>query len=473
MDKPEAVKVFYSYSHRDEELRNELEAHLSILKRKGFIEEWHDRKILPGKLWDEEIDKEMEQADLILLLVSSDFVASNYCYGVELKKALDRHEANQAIVIPIIIRPTDWQEEVFAKIQALPKDAVAVTTWNNRDEAWLDVAQGIRKAIQNVNSFKERSGQEFGLMSVKELLRENIKAVEKKYEARSHCSGTSSGFIELDRCIDGLHKSDFIVIAARPGMGKTDFLVNLSLNIAIKGNSPIAFFSLRLPADQIMTKMICAEGGVDYLKYSRGFMQETDWPKLLRSASNLFETNIFIDDSPNSSLPTIRSKLKKFAEDKPNSFVIIDSINNLIEFDNFSDDYISHLSRSLKELAKELKITIIVSVPVSRAVDSRTNKRPSNADLEKWSCLNDDADIIAFMYYEQYYDQYTENHGVVDILLSRNRRGPLDTLMVKYIADCNRFEDIKESTTAEEGLDEAEQGSKRLKKHQKNKPTNL
>ena len=144
---PRAVQVFYSYSHKDEALRDALETHLALMKWQNVIETWHDRKITAGAEWKEQIDEHLAQADVILLLVSPDFLASDYCCDVEMKEALTRHEHGQARVIPIILRPCDWKTAPFAKLQALPRDAHPVTRWEDKDEAWLDVANGIRRAV--------------------------------------------------------------------------------------------------------------------------------------------------------------------------------------------------------------------------------------------------------------------------------------------------------------------------------------
>lgn len=158
-----AVEVFYSYSHADELLRSELEKHLSILKRKGVIDGWHDRRIDPGAEWEKEIDTHLNNASIILFLVSADFIASEYCWNVEVKRALERHEAGVARVIPVILRPVDWTEAPFGKLQALPRDAKPITTWANQDEAFVDITRGIRNAIERagVGSLQtaRRSGQ--------------------------------------------------------------------------------------------------------------------------------------------------------------------------------------------------------------------------------------------------------------------------------------------------------------------------
>ena len=144
----QAIRLFYSYSHKDELLRDELEEALALLKRQGLISGWHDRKIGAGEEWRGAIDKNLEEAQVILLLVSSSFLASHYCWDVETKRAVERHDRGEARVIPIILRPCDWHGALFGKLQALPKDAKAVTSWTNKDEAWTDVALGIRRAVE-------------------------------------------------------------------------------------------------------------------------------------------------------------------------------------------------------------------------------------------------------------------------------------------------------------------------------------
>lgn len=144
------LRLFYSYSHKDEELRNELETHLKLLQRQKLIATWSDRRIVPGQDWGTEISDALERADLILLLISADFIASDYCYDIEMTRALELHNKNSSRIIPVIVRDVDWNGAPFAKLQALPKDAKAITIWDNRDSAWRDVSQGIRKAIEDI-----------------------------------------------------------------------------------------------------------------------------------------------------------------------------------------------------------------------------------------------------------------------------------------------------------------------------------
>lgn len=145
-----AVEIFYSYSHKDEKLRDKLETHLSSLKIQGLIAGWHDRRIEAGQEWEGTIDEHLDSARVILLLISADFLASPYCYDVEVARAIERHEAGAARVIPVILKPCDWKETAFSKLQPLPKDGKPVTTWKNRDQAFTDIAQGIRAAVASI-----------------------------------------------------------------------------------------------------------------------------------------------------------------------------------------------------------------------------------------------------------------------------------------------------------------------------------
>jgi TIR domain len=145
-----SIKVFYSYSHKDEKLRDRLETHLSMLRRNGVIEGWHDRKIMASTEWAGQIDDHLNSAQIILLLVSANFLASDYCYDKEMKRAMERHERGEARVIPVILRPCDWHNAPFSKLQALPKDAKPVSSWSDKDEAFTNVAAGIRAVAESM-----------------------------------------------------------------------------------------------------------------------------------------------------------------------------------------------------------------------------------------------------------------------------------------------------------------------------------
>src|SRR5215208_3458630 len=159
----EPVKVFISYSHKDGRFREQLQEHLSAAKRQGLIEDWHDRRIAPGEEWENLINENLETAEIILLLVSSSFIASPYSYNREMQRALEKHESGQARVIPIILRPVDWSEAPFARLQALPRNGRPITKWSNRDEAWMDVAKGISAAVKQLRGERPTDASELAI----------------------------------------------------------------------------------------------------------------------------------------------------------------------------------------------------------------------------------------------------------------------------------------------------------------------
>jgi hypothetical protein len=163
------VSIFYAYSHKDEALKERLDAHLAILRRQGFISTWHDRKIGPGQEWAQEIYEQLDSADLILILISANFIASDYCYDREMKRALERHTARKARVIPIILKPVLWRIAQFARLQALPRDGKPIVLWRNQEEALADVAEGIRRAIASVGVSDRQPGPVYAELGVHPL----------------------------------------------------------------------------------------------------------------------------------------------------------------------------------------------------------------------------------------------------------------------------------------------------------------
>jgi TIR domain len=190
-------EVFFSYAHKDIRLRNELEKHLSILKRQGYIKTWHDRKIVAGKDWEFEINRYLEKANIILLLISPDFLASDYCDSIEVKQALKRHGAGECCVIPIILRPVSWKDASFGKLQALPTSGKAVTEWQNRDKAFLDIAEGIQKVIQE---FSSSWVNENSLTLTKQDVNNAWENIIKRTRQKTH--GTLAAMLRLCEIVD-------------------------------------------------------------------------------------------------------------------------------------------------------------------------------------------------------------------------------------------------------------------------------
>jgi hypothetical protein len=254
----DAIEVFYSYSHKDEELRDQLENHLAMLKRDGVIQGWHDRRISAGQEWGGEIDAHLKSADIILLLISSDFLASNYCYDIEVKLAMERHEAKEARVIPVILRSCDWTTAPFSKVQALPKDAKAVRKWEDQDEAFTDIAKGIRRAAGEVRTAKEKAAQpdtSSPTNSAKPALRVVIpRPPAVGFVARRDAEGRD--IVELLRAELAPERNQLVVLWGAGGVGKTTLAVEAAGALGGIFGQRIVWSSPELRADLTLVTLL-------------------------------------------------------------------------------------------------------------------------------------------------------------------------------------------------------------------------
>lgn len=449
------AKLFFSYSHKDEILREELNTHLSLLKRNGLIEEWHDRKIIPGQNWESEIDSHLVSADIVILLVSPDFIASDYCYGNELSKAIERHEANQIVVIPIIIRPTGWQSTPFSKFQALPKDAKAVTTWTNIDEAWIDVAQGIEEAILNIAKLKKRRAADSGLKHVSELLVNEANRIDQIYQSEdSNCSGIPTGLLHLDTVTDGLHPADLIILASRPGNGVEDLALNIAKHVGINAGLPVAYFSFQNSANRLTQKLICTITNINHHKLLRGQLEEEDWVNLTTAIATLADAPFYIHETNTLSLLELISYIKELKVKFGFALIIIDSIQSLIFQSELKTNHKEYV-RPLKYLAKELQVPILITSNVSPEAEQRPDKRPYIKDLSELKSAEEDADLVIFTYIDQVYNPDTMDKGLIELLVAKNSYGPVGTIQAIYyaedspvisdwISEYNQFKDEKQ-----------------------------
>jgi replicative DNA helicase len=440
------AKIFFSYSHKDENLREQLNTHLSILKRNELIEEWHDRKITPGQDWRSEIDKHLDDSDIVILLISPDFIASEYCYANELSRAIERHEANQSIVIPIIVRPVNWSNAPFAKIQALPKDAIPVTTWPNIDEAWMTISEEIQKAISDVAKLKNRKIKSSGLKQVSELLILEADRIDQIYQADSESySGIPTGINDLDEAIDGLHSPDLIVVGSRPKNGSDDLAINIAKHISIDVGLPVAYYSFQIPSDRLTQKLICAIGGINHHKLLRGMLEEDDWGRLTNALSRLNEAPLFIDDNNTLTLDELISNVKELKSNTGTlALIIIDSIQSLF-FQSNSKTSIDNYTKSLKYLAKELKTPILVTSNLCREAELRIDKRPIIKDFGDWTSIEDEADTILLTYVDEIYNPDSIDRDTIEILIAKNTYGSLGKVRAIYSSKSSIFSNLKKS----------------------------
>ena len=280
----------------------------------------------------------------------------------------------------------------------------------------------------------------------KDLIKDSVKTIEKLYERKELVTGVPTGFEKLDDITSGLQKSDLVIIAGRPSMGKTAFAMNIAQYAALEAGIPVAIFSLEMSKEQLALRMLSSEARVDSQRIRRGFLGEADWPKLITAAGRLSEAQIFIDDSPAISALEMKAKARRLKSEVNLGLIILDYLQ-LMRGGGSKDSReqeISEISRSLKTLAKELNVPVIALSQLNRKVEDRTNKRPQMADLRDSGAIEQDADLIAFIYRDELYDKSEENpeKGMAEIIVGKQRNGPTGMVKLAFQDKFARFENL-------------------------------
>lgn len=281
---------------------------------------------------------------------------------------------------------------------------------------------------------------------INQIVIDTFSKIENLYESKGGLTGLSTGFKDLDKLTAGLQPSDLILVAARPSMGKTAFTLNIASHVALKENKPAAFFSLEMSKEQLMQRMLCAEGLVESQRLRVGDLDEQDWQKLIAAADKFSKAPLYIDDTPGISIMELRSKARRLQQEKGLSLVLIDYLQLMQGRANKNGDNrqqeISEISRSLKSLARELNVPVIALSQLSRSVESRQIKKPMLSDLRESGSLEQDADIVMFLYREDYYNAETENKNITDVIVAKHRNGPVDTVQLFFHKEFTKFADL-------------------------------
>ncbi|HWR98546.1 MAG TPA: replicative DNA helicase [Candidatus Methanoperedens sp.] len=281
-----------------------------------------------------------------------------------------------------------------------------------------------------------------GFAAMREVLKDSFKVIERLYEKKEHVTGVPSGFADLDQLTCGFQPSDLIIIAGRPSMGKTAFVLNVAEHVGIESRLPVAVFSLEMSREQLVMRMLSSLSGVDGNRLRRGFLSREDWPLLSRAAGKLAEAPIYIDDSAACSVLEIRAKSRRLKSDHGLGLVIIDYLQLIRGRDRVESrqQEISEISRSLKSLAKELKVPVIALSQLSRAVESRGgDRRPQLSDLRESGAIEQDADVVAFIFREDMYRDEAEYQGIAEVIVRKQRNGPTATVKLAFRRECTRF----------------------------------
>ncbi len=281
---------------------------------------------------------------------------------------------------------------------------------------------------------------------MREIIKDSFKTIEQLYERKSMITGVPTGFERIDDLTSGLQNSDLIIIAGRPSMGKTAFALNIASFVALEAAIPVAIFSLEMSKEQLALRMLASEAKVDSQRLRKGFLGETDWPKLTNAAGKLADAAIFIDDTPAITVLEMKAKARRLKAESGLGLVLLDYLQ-LMRSGNTKESReqeISEISRSLKALAKELSIPVVALSQLNRKVEDRSDRRPQMADLRESGAIEQDADVIAFIYRDEVYNKSDDNpeKGIAEIIIGKQRNGPTGTVKLAFMEKYTSFENL-------------------------------
>ena len=305
-------------------------------------------------------------------------------------------------------------------------------------ETFLDNAE---QRILNVSDYRIKAT----FHRVSDLVQDSIKLVEKLYDQKELVTGTATGFIKLDAMTAGFQPSDLIILAARPSMGKTAFALNIAQWVGIHKKQNVAVFSLEMSKEQLVLRMLCAEARVNNSKVRTGHLAERDFPRLVDAASQIAEANIFIDDTPALTVTEMRAKCRRLHRENPLSLIVVDYLQLMRSpvYINSREQEIADISRTLKAIAKELGVPVVALSQLNRSLESRNDKRPMMSDLRESGAIEQDADLIMFIYRDEVYNPETIEKGVAEILIAKQRTGPTGHVKLAFSPEFTRFDTLE------------------------------
>lgn len=346
--------------------------------------------------------------------------------------------------------PTAANIAHYAKIveeKALLRRLIRVATkivedgYTREDEVEGLLAEAEKKVMEVAN--RKNAGD---FKHVKDVLVQTYDNIEQLQNRKGDVTGIPTGFKDLDRMTAGFQRNDLIIVAARPSVGKTAFALNIAQNVAIKARENVAIFSLEMGAEQLVMRMLCAEGNIDAQALRTGALTTEDWGKLTMAMGSLSNSGIYIDDTPGLRVSEIRAKCRRLSQENGLGMILIDYLQ-LIQGSGRSGENrqqeVSEISRSLKALARELKVPVIALSQLSRGVEQRQDKRPMMSDIRESGSIEQDADIVAFLYRDDYYDKETENKNMIEIIIAKQRNGPTGTCTLAFKKEYNKFLNIE------------------------------
>ena len=368
----------------------------------------------------------------------------------ELKKTKELESIGGASYLASLVEsvPTAANIAYYAKIvkdkstlRKLISTATEIVTQSYQEgkdlEDFLDDAE---QAIFRISEHRVKPA----FYPIKEIVKESFKVIERLYEKKELITGVPSGFKDLDRKTAGFQNADLIIVAGRPSMGKTALCLNIAQHVAINAKIPTAVFSLEMSKEQLAIRMLCSEARVDSARLRSGFLSESDWPKLTMAAGALSDAPIFIDDTPAISVLELRAKARRLKADRGLGLVIIDYLQLMRGRSGVErrEQEISEISRSLKALAKELDIPVLAISQLSRKAEDRPGRRPQLSDLRESGAIEQDADVIIFIYRDVVYNPDSDQKGTAEVIIGKQRNGPTGKVDLSFISEVTTFKDL-------------------------------
>lgn len=324
-----------------------------------------------------------------------------------------------------------------------------VTKGFEQDEDVQSIIDQAEKSILGVSEKRNSNG----FQSIAEVLNRTIETIDQLAQNNEEITGLPTGYAALDKMTAGLQKEELIILAARPAVGKTAFALNIAQNVGTKTDRSVAIFSLEMGAESLVNRMLCAEGSIEASHLRTGQLSEEEWRNLIVAMGSLSNANIYIDDTPGIKISEIRARCRKLAQEKGNLGLILIDYLQLIEGTGRENrqQEVSEISRQLKKLAKELKVPVIALSQLSRGVEQRQDKRPVLSDIRESGSIEQDADIVAFLYRDDYYrsegddddePEEQQNNNVIEVIIEKNRSGARGTVELLFIKEYNKFSSV-------------------------------